>query len=49
VIPIHLKDESFILQAYWLHLQVISVHLWGGSFSPLGDARKLHPYKPWLE
>jgi len=34
MVPIHLEIESFILQAYWLHLQVVFVHLWGRKFHP---------------
>jgi len=33
-------------QVFWLHLQVVFVHLWGGSFTHSVTPRKLHPYKP---
>jgi len=36
-------------QVCWLHLQVVFVHLWGESFSPLGNAQWQCPFKPWLE
>jgi hypothetical protein len=48
VLPNYLFSKQ--AQVIPIHLQVVSIHLWGESFTPLGDARKLHPYKPqsWL-